>query len=229
MEYYETEIDELDRLLGGGFGRHSGTLIRYDSNSIETASRLLLNLGMGVLDNLISVVLLPAEEFGPDEMEMYLDRLNVSLTSVLENDQLFVMVTTDDWPDHRNILHITDTDGYKDEIAAFQERTKGRGTAHIIDVYNLQSVVGIEGCRLIRQWYDTEGLRDRRDFLIDLLRVEDVPADLNEIYAAADTQALSVVTSSDETVIRVDAGPDTNPGVEKQVRFADDPPFLDFS
>lgn len=223
---FETRSQGLNDLLGGGFIKGAGTLFRYETEGI--ADEVFLTVGIDVVDNMLSAVLVPRPSLSHADVEAYLELLNVSLESLLDNDQLVVIDTYGSWDghEHRNIVRARTPADVRTATEAGLERFRSRGTVHMVDIGALVSAFGQSETRQLRKWYTSDALRGSRDFLLEAAHVPPLSEELVEFYESMDDRVLRFYEEDDTVRIRVDSGPEERRGEVKTVEFLQKPPFL---
>lgn len=223
---FETRSDELNELLSGGFRKGTGSLIRYEEEGI--ADEVSLALGIDVFDNLLSSVLIPRASISSVVAEEILDRLNVSLDSLLDNDQLFVIDTRGGWADcdHRNVFAADTLSDIQTATETALDRSQARGTVHIVDIGAVVATVGEPQARELREWYTDGVLRGSRDFLLETAHIPPLSEELVSFYESIDDQVLRFYKEGDAVRVRIDSGPEAMVGAVRTVEYLDEPPFI---
>lgn len=225
-ETFETRLPELNDLLGGGFLRGEGTLIGYEERGL--VGRIFLNLGIGVADSMLSSVVVPPRTVSIGDIEMYFDRLDISLGSLLDHDQLFVLDTAGTWPDRRNVFHVDSLDAIQERTETALQRSNARGTAHMVTLDSVVATLGADDARRLRRWHTT-AFRGKRDLLIEGFHSPGLSDDLVEFYSEQDRQVLQLTRTDGELALRLEAAPDGAVGETRKVRYLDERPFVELS
>lgn len=225
-ERLQTWSRELNDLLGGGFIRGGGSLFRYQTEAI--ADPVFLTVGAGVVDAMLSVVLIPRASLSSAATEAYLDLLNISLRRLLDNDQLFVIDVHGGWEDYksRNVFsarHLTDI---QDATMTALERSRARGTVHMVDIGAVVSTLGEPQARQLREWYASDALRGTRDFLLEAAHIPPLSEELAEFYVSLDEQVLRFDQEDGTVHVRVDGGREKTSSEVRTVEYLQKPPFI---
>lgn len=225
-ERFETRSDELNTLLGGGFRKGVGSLIRYQTEGI--ADEVYLTIGIDVVDSMLTAVFIPRASLPPAEMDRFLDLLNVSLDTLLDHDQLFVIDTHGGWDDydHRNVFHARSLSDVQAATETALERSGARGTVHIVDLGAVVSALGESGARELREWYTSEALRGSRDFLLEAAHVPPMSDELVGFYQSMDDQVLVFYEEGDTVRVCIDDGSEKTVGATRTVEYLQEPPFI---
>lgn len=226
-EYFETRNEALNSLLGGGILRGEGLLVKQGTEKM--ADQLFVSAIVDVLDNLVSGVLLPRRSLSYAELDEQLDRLNVSVDALLDNDQLFVLDTDGRWDDHTNVFGVSDGDDIKEATRTALERSRARGTVHMLDVNAIVATVGEEDARALREWYRSDAFRGKRDYLIETALLPDLSADLLAFYENADRQVVSLERTGSDDRLTIEAAPEGAVGEARTIEYLDGPPFVRLS
>lgn len=223
-DYFETVSEALNTVLGGGFIRGEGTLFRYETEQV--LHRVSMSLGVGIIDRMFSIVILPHRSLTPARFESYLSQLGVSGDTLLKNDQAFILDTTSQWENHRNVFPIEDLDDIQTATRTALERSSARGVAHLLSINEIESVLGSAGAQSLREWYQNEGLRGRRDFILEESHSLPLSKELLTYYQQQDKQVVSFHCEGDSLRMTVEAAPDGNVGETCTVEPIPEAPFF---
>lgn len=226
-DYFETWAGELNALLGGGVLRGEGVLIKYEIEGI--ADGLFVNAAVDILDNMLSAVLVPRRGLTPDDVDEYLDALNASLDPLLDNNQLFVLDVLGDWDERENVFQVTNRADMHEAIRTALDRSHARGTVHMLDVRAIVETLGAEETRRLREWYQTDGLRGKRDYILHGLNVSQVSPELVEFYESTDEQVLSVDRMDGIDRLTVEKAPEGLVGETRTIEYLSEHPFVRFN
>lgn len=223
---FETRSDGLNTLLSGGFIKGGGTLVRYKTEGI--ADQVFLAVAIDVVDNMLSAVLIPRATLSKAEIQTYLENLDISLESLLDNDQLVVIDPHGGWDDydHRNVCRARTLSEVQTATETALDQSRARGTVHMIDIGALVSAFGEAQARQLRNWYASDALRGNRDFLIEGAHVPPLTEALVEFYESMDDQVLRFYEEGDKLRVRIESGPTEMRGEVRTVESVQEPPFI---
>lgn len=224
-----TGIDALDERLGGGLVHGSGTLIEHDEQS--SVLPLVLGLGNSILDEMMSIVLVPGTDLKPQRVEALFDELGTDVRSLLERDQLFIVDTYGVWSrfdtETENVVVLREMETELEEaFHDITERARGRATCYIVDVPALVSVLGADEAQQFRYWLEANEIGDD-DVLIDISNPELVASTTETFYADIAQQVVSLwVTETGIQYLKTRKGPGAQQGAVDAIEFVDDPPYI---
>lgn len=220
---FQIDIDGLDDLLGGGFPRGETVLIQQSAEGL--VDELVMNVGISIIDEQLTMVLLPRKSLSQSTMVEYVTRLGVSLESLLDGNKLFVLDTAGTWGNRPNVFPV-ETDGdVREATQAALSRSQSRGTVHVIDITALYETVGAQTTRDLFDWY-AELLRGRRDILFGILRSGGVSEDVLAACRTQASQILDVAVVDDQRTLTVERASDGREGVTRNLRYHKNPPFV---
>lgn len=219
---FTTGIDDLDPLLGGGFVKGGNVSIQHDAP--EVADLLAIRLSVNVFDNLLSVTTLHRAGLAETELEAVLDRMDISLGSLLRNDQLFVLDAHDQWADQRNLFPVTDEEDIHHGFETALDRARSRGMAHMVDIETLIDLVGPDGAWELAELCERM-VRGERDLLLDFLHRPPLTERQIGRYVERADQVL-VIEGGDEPRLTVEKSPTGEVGATRRLERIDESPYV---
>lgn len=220
---FATGIDDLDPLLGGGFVRGGTVSVQY--NDERTADLVGIRLGINIFDNLLSMSLLHRSGLSERRLGSVLDGMQVSMDSLLENDQLFVLDAHDEWSGRKGVFDVGDTDDIRAAVEAAYDRGRSRGTGNLVDIETLRDLAGRDAARDLVEWYET-GLRGERDLLMNFVHRPPLPDEIVDHCTERADQVLTLDRDGEHVVLRVAKTPDGEVGATRRVERLDEAPYV---
>jgi hypothetical protein len=224
-EYIRVDVEGLNDLLGGGLVRGGVVVLEQSRNGL--VDELVMNVGLDVVDEQLSMTLLPPMSLTREQLDGYLTRLHVSLKRLLDNDQLFVLDTAGTWAgEGESVFDIRSPDEVRSATTTALERSRARGTVHVVDVSAMSETVGANDSIDLLEWYD-ESLRGRRDLLMAIVSLDETPAAVRDAYRAAATQIIGIGETDGRRTLTVERTPDGETGATRGLRYLTEEPFVE--
>lgn len=189
-----TGIDGLDGLTGGGLVRGAGTLLTHDSRTNLT------ELVGGLIEQVVAagtaVALVPTLELHERRLERLLERFDLSLSTLLANDELFVIDQIQGWDtDRANVFPQATT---VEEVTAQFERIDDRCEEWITieGATAMIHTLGAEAARTLRYRQEIQFL-EGSELLVHLLNPEVVDDSVAAFYRDSAEQIIETTQGSE--------------------------------
>ncbi len=189
-----TGIDGLDALTGGGVVRGAGTLLTHDSHTNLT--ELVGGLVDRVTEEGTAVVLVPTLELREYRLEALLDRFGRSLSTLFDNDALFVIDQIGSWDTTRSNVfpQATAVAEARQHFKAIDRQCDDWIT--IEDVTVMAHTLGSEAARTLRYDEELRFLEDT-ELLVHLLNPEVVDDSVAAFYRDSAEQIIETTQQSE--------------------------------
>lgn len=218
-----THIEGLDEMLGGGFIRGRSSLLQHDGQAdIES---FLYSIVSNALDQQMSIAIVPRVDTPRKYLNSLFDELGVSMDSLLENDQLFVLDALNAWGDHENIYDVDETT-IEDVLPEIKQKARGNGLVFSVNTEALVHSLGENKSRELRYWIESQFISEE-DILIDIHNPNVIDPELSAFYLDAASQVLETwLTPHGLQYVQLRKGRSGNVGSVRVLEFLDEPPFV---
>ena len=227
-EPFETNVQGLDALLGGGLPRGEIALLEHDG--LANTGPLLYALINEALGGDAAVVLLPPLDLRLGDLAAHLRDGVGPIETLFEGDRLFVIDPVRPPHDaHRNVFHVSGAEAYESALRTIDERTSGQARFGVFDFDTLLHKVPSDRAEAIT----------RESIAMHLSGDDTVVATLN---TEGDTESLRVfMEDTAQQVLRVHQEPDgleivklakasaAPPGQSRVIGYTDEPPYIQLS
>ncbi|MES3517975.1 MAG: ATPase domain-containing protein [Natronomonas sp.] len=219
-----TGMPSLDSLLDGGLIKGGGVTLEHDGNA---GIELFLYTGLSsTLDEMMSLVLVPRVDT-PDEFpQAVLDRFGVSLSSLLDNNQLFILDPFGSRPPHENIYDLSDED--TDPRAAVKDintKARGKGIMYAKHTDAMVQSLGEDNARAFRYWLQTNQVSGN-DIIFDIHNPNLMSDEVGSFYLDSSAQIIDTWVENDGIqYLQLKKSPSGDVGSVRVVEYINEPPF----
>jgi KaiC/GvpD/RAD55 family RecA-like ATPase len=225
-ERFQTGLEGLDELLGGGLLQGTGTLLEHDGQaSLDALFAALLG---AALDDDMAITLVPRIDMKPRQLDKLLYATDATTDALLDGDRLFVLDMVGAWgSDHRNVFDVMDADsGLPYLLNTIDERASGDGTFTMINTEAKVHAIGDEEARRLRDWQEAHYLGDD-DLLLEVHNPDQMNDQLSEFHVDAAGQVLETyMGDSGLQYLTLHKSPTGMLGTTRLVAFTDAEPFV---
>jgi len=220
-----TWIDGIDEMLGGGLLVGTGVLFQHDGQAgIEN---LLFGVISSALDQQLSIAIIPRVSTPPRFLETLFESLGVSMSQLLDANQLFVLDPLGSWYEHQNVFDISaDSDAAKAAMETLTDRARGRGTMMVFNTEAFVHTIGDNKTREFRYWVQANALEDT-DLVLDVHNPMTMNDTLSAFYLDAASQVID--TWLDETglqYVQLRKALSGEIGTVRHIRPTKEPPYV---
>ena len=220
-----TGIDGLDRLTGGGLVCGAGVLVTHDSET--TLSEFVGSIIAQVVEAGMAVALVPTLELRERRVEQLLDRFELSVSQLLEDDALFVLDQIGGWDTSRpNVFSQASTvDKARQQFEAIEEQSD-RDWITIEGATAMIQTLGTEDARTLRYDQELQFLADS-ELLVQLLNPAVVPSAVAAFYRDSAEQIIDITQYNEGMrYLTLNKSPSGRVGSTALLNPIDEPPYV---
>jgi KaiC/GvpD/RAD55 family RecA-like ATPase len=225
-EHFETGLDGLDELLGGGLVQGSGALLEHDGQAALDA--LFAALVAQALEDDMALTVVPRIDMKPRKLEKYLLGYDGTLEDLLDEDRLFILDMVGAWGlEHRNVFDVREEDsGLPYLLSQIDQRSAGEAQFSIINTEAKVHAIGAEESRRIRDWQEANFVSDD-DILLEVHNPKQMDDKLSEFHVDAAGQVLRTeMGESGLQYLTLRKSPTGMVGTTRAIEYIDEMPFV---
>lgn len=223
-DHLPTRIDGLDAMLGGGLPRGRSTLLQHDGQAnIES---FLYALASKALDQRMSQVIVPRVDTPQRFLDALFDQLDVSMDTLLERNQLFVVDVIGSWDERENVLSAPTTEEMESALTGIRQQARGEGILFSVNTEALVHTYGAEESRAFRYWLQAQAVGEQ-DVLLDIHNPAVMRTDLSSFYIDAAEQVIDTwLTEAGLQYVQLRKGRQGDVGSLRLVEYTAEPPYI---
>jgi len=226
-DYFETGIEGLDALMGGGIALGGSLLFQHDGQA--SPHSVLTNLLVRAFDGDMSVLLVPPVELPPKRLRSIIDDRIGDMDELLNDDRLFLLDFTNIWENTRR--NVYKPAAHEDEtiesvFRTVRDRSADRPLLSLINVEAQLPVLDDDEIRRVRFW-EEENFYRPGDTSVYFFNPKTIGEELSMFYKNGAWQVLRTwIDANGLQYVKLEKSPSGYMGSTRLVEYTDDEPYM---
>ncbi|WP_135805547.1 ATPase domain-containing protein [Halorussus marinus] len=226
-EYFETGIEGLDALMGGGVALGGSLLLQHDGQA--SPHSVLTNLIARAIEADMSILIVPPVELPPKRLRSIIDERVGYMDDLLNDDRLFLLDYTNIWENtRRNVFKPVAHDDETTEsvFRTVQDRSADRPVLSLVNIEAQLPVLDEDELRRVRFW-EEENFYRPGDTSVYFFNPKTVGEELSMFYKNGAWQVLRTwIDATGLQYVKLEKSPSGYMGSTRLVEYTDDEPYM---
>lgn len=225
-EFFETGIDGLDALMGGGVALGGNLLLQHDGQA--SPHSVLTNLLVRAIEDDMAVLFVPPVELPPKRLRGIIDDRVGDMDDLLNDDRLFLLDFTNIWENTRwNVFKpVAHDESIESVFRTIDERRGDRSLLSLVNVEAQLPVLDDDEIRRVRFWEEENFYREG-DTSVYFFNPKTVGEDLSMFYKNGSWQVLRTwIDENGLQYVKLEKSPSGYMGSTRLVEYTDDEPYM---